>query len=76
MIKWFCDLCENEIKKPENPVLVNADRCGKNREHADIYYGESTDILKICAHKKCADTLESELKGAVDAAKRVIKNNA
>lgn len=76
MIKWFCDVCGLEIVSPENPVHVSAHRAGKNRDHADAYWGESHDIIEVFAHKACADVLVSEIKGALATATRVVKNNA
>lgn len=76
MIKWFCDVCGKEIEAPEHPIRVNAYRCGKNRDDAEIGWGHDAKIIEAWVHKKCADTLESEIKGALDNAKRVVRNNA
>jgi len=72
VIKWFCDVCGREIKAPEHPVSVSADRCGKNREDAEIGYGESDGIAKAFAHRKCADVLEAKIKEAFENAKRAV----
>lgn len=57
-IKWFCDVCQLEIVAPENPVRVKAYRCGKNRDDAEVGWGESYDIGSAWCHKACADDLE------------------
>lgn len=76
MIKWFCDVCSLEIVAPENPTNVRAYRCGKNRSDAAVGWGEDDDIMSLFCHSKCANVLEGEIKGAVDRAKRAVKNNA
>lgn len=76
MIKWYCDICGNEIVKPDNPTNVSAHRSEKNRHDADFGWSGSDDIIAVFCHAKCADVLVGELKGALDVAKRVVRNNA
>jgi hypothetical protein len=65
MIKWFCDICKDEILAPANPVRVDASRCGKNRDDADIGWGGSDEFIRVWAHKECADALEADFKTAL-----------
>lgn len=65
MIKWFCDVCGNEIKAPDNPVLVRAYCCGKNRDHAEIGWGQESDIIDVFVHKTCADVLVIKIQAAL-----------
>lgn len=75
-IKWICDLCEHEITKPEYPVVINTYHCVKNRDDFAVGYGESNDVIKVLAHRSCAETLATEIRSAVTRAQEVIKNNA
>jgi hypothetical protein len=76
MIKWFCDLCKLEIVAPEHPTNVRTSRCGKNREDADVGWGNDDNIFSVFAHKACADVLEVELKAARRRAEEMVINNA
>ena len=76
MVKWFCDICDQEILDPENPTHVTAYRLRKNREDVDSGWSETDNIFKTFCHAKCADILETEVAAALDRAKRVVKNNA
>jgi len=69
MIKWFCDICSLEITAPEHPVRVKAYRCGKNRDDADIGWGEEDVIFTSFCHKRCADRLETEVRNVFAAVK-------
>jgi hypothetical protein len=64
MIKWFCDVCLEEIKAPEHPVRIEASRCVKNRDDSKIGWGESDEIGRAFCHRKCADELETRVKAA------------
>jgi hypothetical protein len=72
MIKWFCDVCGEEIPEPENPVSVKAYRSGKSRLDAELGWGEPHDIIRAFCHKKCADALETELRSAFFNAKNIV----
>jgi hypothetical protein len=76
MVKWFCDVCGLEIVAPAHPTCVAAYTCPKNREDSDFGWGESDDIIKVFCHDECAGILDAEIKGALDNAKRVVRNNA
>lgn len=65
MIKWFCDLCGAEIVAPEHPVSVKAYRTGKNRDDAEIGWGESDYFVEMFCHANCAGALVTVIKAAV-----------
>lgn len=65
MIKWFCDVCKKEIEKPNHPDFVNAHFEGKNRGNAEIGWGDSREIVKLCCHKECAMKIGDAIKKAV-----------
>ena len=74
MIKWFCDICSLEITS--TPTSVKAYHCLKSRDDADAGWGATDTIVAVMCHTKCADILQTEIRTALDTAKRVVKNNA
>lgn len=70
MVRWFCDLCGEEIQGPETPTYISASRCRKGRNHPEDGWSGSDRILEIWCHAKCADKIVQELRATVTSAMR------
>lgn len=75
MIKWFCDVCGDEILVDMLPIRVRAYRCVKGRDDPDVGWGHSVDIVNVFCHIKCADVLQNELEVATVRARIAARNN-
>jgi len=59
MIKWFCDICQQEIEDPLNPEYINIHCEGRNRDEEG--WGHSNEMAKLCCHESCAKKLRIDL---------------
>jgi len=67
MIKWYCDVCKREIKRPENPYYFGLDITGKNRDIETFGWGILDDVIRIYCHKICAEEVGAAIKKVVTA---------
>lgn len=55
MLKWYCDICEQEIVMPEHPVRIALYSEGVNRDLED--YDNIDYHYKAIAHRACVNQL-------------------
>ena len=70
MIKWFCDMCGKEIEIPEHPVRIQASRCGKSRDDAEIGWSSDDEIGRLFCHARCAVPVIAKIKQAMESISR------
>lgn len=72
MIKWFCDVCKQEIFDSYRLVRLRVYQSSKERIEASVW-SEENIIEDMLCHYTCADIMETEMKLALDKARRAVR---
>jgi hypothetical protein len=64
-LRWFCDICGEEVQAPEHPRLLKAYTIGRNRDEQG--YGNEVTLIAIDGHARCIAGIAAAIEAAVPA---------